>query len=280
MFHLVSGAETQLGPPTAAVVPPGQCVFNSEWRSAPLLSKSAINHDTMVFAFGLPAGKSLCLSTCACIVAKAPDGQCVDAEGKDVARPYTPISTNAMTGKFLLMVKVYSDGKLSAHFGNLEIGQTMDFKHTDICVKNQYPFNPKVGMLVGGTGLAPMLQALHAILGTPGDQTEARMLYCSKRVEDIHFHKDLDEWARHFHGKFSLEYILSAEPEDSAWTGARGRLTRDQIAQMMPSPDEDCQIWICGPPGMYDYLCGPRADPSLSGLLAEMGYRAEQVFKF
>ena len=49
----------------------------------------------------------------------------------------------------------------------------------------------------------------------------------------------------------------------------------------LPPPTDDVVIFVCGPPGMYDSLCGPRNEPQeLKGILAEMGYTAEQVVKF
>jgi hypothetical protein len=34
------------------------------------------------------------------------------------------------------------------------------------------------------------------------------------------------------------------------------------------------------PPPMYNALTGPREEKELSGLLKEMGYKTEQVYKF
>lgn len=269
-----------MGPPTAAIVPAGQCVFTTEWSSAPLVSKVSVSHDTRVLTFGLPDGKPLGLSTCACILAKAPGGQCVDVEGKDVVRPYTPISTNALVGQFQLMIKVYAEGNLSQFFDKMEVGQPADFKHVDKNVKVQYPFKPRVGMLVGGTGITPMLQALHAILGSAGDSAKVGMVYGSRTVTDILAQQTLEEWARAFPEQLTVDHVLSAEPERSGWTGGRGFVTREHVVKALPPPSDDCIIFVCGPPPMYDALCGPRDVPALTGLLADMGYSAEQVVKF
>lgn len=136
--------------PEAALRPPGQCLFNEEFQSAKLISKLPVGKSTQVFTFELPdTTKPLGLSTCACILAKG--GK--DDEGNPVIRPYTPISTNNMIGKFELMVKIYPDGKLSQYMNKLPIGETIDFKHIDFNVKIQYPFNKKkIGMICGGTG--------------------------------------------------------------------------------------------------------------------------------
>jgi cytochrome-b5 reductase len=136
-------------------------------------------------------------------------------------------------------------------------------------------------MLVGGTGITPMIQALHAILGDPASSTRATMLYGSRVKDDILGQELLDQWSSGDSSRLSVTHVLSHEPEDSDWKGPRGHIGRELISKHMPGPDdEDGIIFICGPPPMYDALCGPRDSKELSGLLAEMGYKAEQVYKF
>lgn len=266
-----------VGPPVASLVEPGNCVFGEDWAPAPLLAKTSVSHDTKVFTFGLDASKPLGLSTCACILTKAG----VDQDGNPIVRPYTPVSTNALVGKFELMVKLYPGGKVSQYMDQLEIGKTMDFKHIKFNVKTQYPFGKEqVGMIVGGTGITPMIQALHALLGTAGDTTKINMLYGSKTVSDILAKDTIDEWSSNHKDRFSVTHVLSDEPAGSSWSGKRGFIDRDLIEATMPKPSEDCVLFMCGPPPMYDALCGPRTDKELTGLLADMGYKAEQVYKF
>jgi len=266
-----------IGAPNAAVVPVGSCVFGEEFASAPLMSKQAVSHDTRVFTFGLPdPTKSLGLSTCACILARGG----ANAEGEQLIRPYTPISTNAMVGEFQLMVKVY-DGGLSKHMDQMSVGDTLDFKHIAFNVKTQYPFNLKhISMLVGGTGITPMLQALHAILGTEGDATKVTVLYGNRTERDIICRDTLDEWTATFGDRLAVHHVLSEEKGDS-WKGATGFINKELISAHFPAPSEDShQVWVCGPPPMYDALCGPRTEKEVAGVLAEMGYSAEQVYKF
>ena len=109
----------------------------------------------------------------------------------------------------------------------------------------------------------------------------------------------LDEWTAAHPDRLSVTHVLSREAADSAWSGARGFIDRGLVERHMPGPDEDCLLFICapaacgfldgrlrhapsagGPPAMYDALCGPRQDEALSGLLAEMGYTADQGVKF
>ena len=123
------------------------------------MAKERCKETTVILTFELPdASKPLGLSTCACILAK------FDRDGAAVVRPYTPISTNAMVGRFELLVKIYAQGAMSQHLDGLKIG-LVEFKHIPFNVKVQYPFKPKSGMLIGGR-IAPMIQALLVILGT------------------------------------------------------------------------------------------------------------------
>jgi cytochrome-b5 reductase len=138
------------GPPTASIVPPGQCVFGEDFAPATLVAKQRVGTSSHLFTFALAdPTKPLGLSTCACILARGG----ADAEGKAVVRPYTPVSTNALVGHMELLVKVYPGGQLSGHLDALPLGGTMDFKHVAPNVKIQYPFNKKrIGMICGGTG--------------------------------------------------------------------------------------------------------------------------------
>ena len=136
-------------------------------------------------------------------------------------------------------------------------------------------------MLVGGTGITPMVQALHAILGDPTSGIEVVVLFGSRESRDIPGKDLLDSWVQQHPHRLTVEHILSDEPENSNWAGARGHITKDLIQKHFPPPADNSMIlFICGPPPMYSALCGPREEKNLSGLLNEMGYSANQVYKF
>ena len=90
------------------------CVIPTTPHGFPLVAKEEINHDSTLYEFGLPAStttspsasgatpRTLGLPTCACILAVAPG---IGAGGEDGVRPYTPVSSESMEGKFQLLVK-------------------------------------------------------------------------------------------------------------------------------------------------------------------------------
>jgi len=264
--------------PNFAVVEAGNCQFTDEWSSVALKNIETVSDDTKLFTFATPdESKPLNLPTCGCMLAQGGS----DDEGNGFIRPYTPISTNAMVGEFELMVKIYPDGNLSQHMNKMKVGDTMDFKHIIFNVKKQYPFGVKnVGMLVGGTGITPMIQALHAMLGNPDDDTKVTMLYGSQRSDQILCKEILDEWVSAYPDQLKVVHVMSNEPEDSEYDGHKGFITKDMIDSNFAKPGDDTNIFICGPPPMYNALCGAREEAELTGVLSDIGYKAEEVTKF
>jgi cytochrome-b5 reductase len=268
------------GPPISSLVKPGECQFGPEFTAVPLIERFPITKTSSVLRFATPdTSKPLQLSTCACILANA------EIDGEDITRPYTPISTNADVGHFDLLIKSYGkDAHMSRHMHEIQPGDKINFKHIEFNVKIQAPFDEykHIGMCVGGTGLTPMVQALHAILGQP-NAPKVTMLYGSKTSDDILGKELLEKWTADYPDQFKVVDILSEEPSDSDWKGEHGFIDKAKIKQYFPpanSPDKQL-IFVCGPPPMYNALSGPRDDKdTVSGVLGELGYSAEQVYKF
>jgi cytochrome-b5 reductase len=250
----------------------------------PLVDRRTVAHDVVLLTFRLPDPNApLGLSTCACLLARgAGAGPSEDpAAAEPTIRPYTPVSTNAMLGNFQLMVKVYPDGALSQHLAELPLGRSVDFKHIPVNVKRQYPFDVReLVMIAGGTGITPMIQALHAVLGTRGDTTRVTLLYSNKEEKDILLRELLDVWASELSHRFRIVHTLTREPSDSSWDGKRGRIDRPFLEEHLPSSKTSVLIFVCGPPGMYDSLSGPRGEKGLAGVLSNLGYSDSQVVKF
>jgi cytochrome-b5 reductase len=133
-------------------------------------------------------------------------------------------------------------------------------------------------------GVTPMIQALHAILGSDQENKRPKvtMLYGSRVSDDILGQELLHKWAQDHPDQFTLVDVLSEEPTESDWKGARGYVDKAMIEQYFsdPSAATKFQIFVCGPPPMYKALCGPREDKEVKGLLGDMGYTPDQVYKF
>lgn len=281
-------------PTVCNLVPAGQCQFTPTFQPVPLLERipCGTGGTSYILRFGLPDNTlPMGLTTCACILASAklPDNT-KGGEIVDVIRPYTPISANHQVGCFDLLIKDYGDaGYLSKYMcTELPIGGTVNFKHIDFNIKIPAPFaQKKIGMIAGGTGITPMIQALHAVLGDgPAEQSsvtdEVTLLYGSRSKDDVLGGEMLDKWASAHGGKFKHVDVLSHEPAESIYDGERGFINKEMIVKYLPPPSlcDDVVILVCGPPVMYNLLCGPRTEKEVTGILGELGYSSSQVFKF
>lgn len=134
----------------------------------------------------------------------------------------------------LQVVKVYPNGKMSKHMGELEVGDSLDIKGPI----PKLPYTPnmkqKIGMvsqsplqlqadihaqalvvntglcilyadpddlcallqIAGGSGLTPMLQVAQEITRNPEDKTEVTLVYANVSEDDILLRRELDDMAR------------------------------------------------------------------------------------
>eukprot|EP00698_Gefionella_okellyi_P025307 TRINITY_DN922_c0_g2_i1.p1 TRINITY_DN922_c0_g2~~TRINITY_DN922_c0_g2_i1.p1 ORF type:complete len:417 (+),score=91.39 TRINITY_DN922_c0_g2_i1:124-1374(+) len=251
---------------TATTSTASAAVLNpAEWHSFPLTAKTSETHNTIRLRFALPRDDAtLGLPVGAHIVVGA------DIAGQLVTRPYTPVSAIDAKGYFELLVKVYKAGVISRFLDSLEIGAPLLVRGP----KGEFKFAPNkwkhIGMIAGGTGIAPMFQVLRAIAMNSADQTRVTLLNANRTEEDILLRRELDELASEEEGRISIHHFLS-RPADT-WTGMRGHIGPETILSHMPScADTDSIVLICGPPTM---------DMVMTRTLAQLGYRDENVFQF
>lgn len=225
--------------------------------------------DASIFEFETPdSTKPLNLTTCAYLVARA-----YNEEGKEVVRPYTPLSTNNIKGKFEVLIKIYPNGEMTQLLDKLTPGDMLDFRHGEDNIIMQYPFKKSfIGMLAFGTGITPMIQSLHPLLGNKKDTTEAHLLYSNKTENEIIGKEAIDEWANVYE-RFNVTHVLTREPEDSMYQGHRGRITEEMIKDAFPSPDNNVLILFAGPRQAHEDFCGK------DGILRKLGYSSDQIKK-
>ena len=146
---------------------------------------------------------------------------------------------------------------------------------------------------------ADVIQALHAILGDdatgecdakPDVVEKVTLLYGSRVSSDVLGKELLDASALQYSSKFKVVHILSDEtkPEEEKKDETSSEFEYGYIDQPLmerqvlgdDASKDDIMVFVCGPPPMYNALCGPRDKKELTGLLATMGFTAEQVYKF
>lgn len=250
-----------------ATFPPGRCTIEGTWTPLTLVTKTNLSSDSHFYEFETPRGGPLRLSTSAHVNARIPDTNHV--------RPYTPVSGPNLDGRFALVVKSYGTG-LGAHMAAMAVGDTLEFIHTPEMVSKQYPFSvgsartPPLVMVAGGTGITPMIQALHPVLGRRDDTRRVRLFYSSSSSDGILAKKLLDKWEAQHPQQLHVRYAATRE-YDASWTGHRGRMDRAYFEQTLGQEEIDTALlMLCGPPGMASLLNDFEA----------LGFSSERLFLF
>ncbi|KAJ2384045.1 NADH-cytochrome b5 reductase [Coemansia sp. RSA 2559] len=243
----------------------------TDYRKFKLVKKTQVSPNTARYRFELPAPHA---------VLGLPIGRHIQlmavVDGKEVARSYTPTSTDNDKGFFELVVKTYPTGVLSSYLDKMSIGEMINVRGP----RGAFAYMPNmvrsIGMVAGGTGITPMYQIIQHILDNPEDKTHVSVLFANVNEDDILLKQELDKWAAE-HENFDVHYVLNNPPGE--WIGSVGFVTKDMLQKHMPAPADDIKILLCGPPPMVK---------AMSGCLGELGYMppniiskpVDQVFKF
>lgn len=246
-----------------------------------LESVETVNHNTKHFRFKLPDENDvsgLAIASAILTKFKGPEME------KPVIRPYTPTSDEDSKGYIDLVVKKYQNGPMSEHMHKMEPGQSLDFKGPI----PKYPWSPNkhehVTLIAGGTGITPMWQIARAIFKNPEDKTKVSLVFGNVTEEDILLKKEWEELENTYPQRFKAFYVLDKPSKD--WKGEGGFINKELLQQVLPEPKEGekIKIFVCGPPGLYKAISGGKKSPQdqgeLDGILKELGYSKEQVYKF
>lgn len=101
--------------------------------------------------------------------------------------------------------------------------------------------------IAGGSGMAP-IKALLEELAETGFSRKVVYLYGARTQKDLYCLNEMHSIQARGKGNFAFLPVLSHEPTDSDWSGARGFVT-EFIAQRVASGAE---AYLCGPPPMID----------------------------
>ncbi|CAN0900904.1 NADH-cytochrome b5 reductase-like protein [Linum grandiflorum] len=252
----------------------------NKWIEFKLQDTAIVSHNTQLFRFSFDPSSKLGLDIASCLLTRYPLETTAEGKTKYVIRPYTPISDPEAKGYFDLLIKVYPDGKMSQHLASLKPGDVVEVKGP--IQKLRYSPNMKkhIGMVAGGSGITPMLQVIEAILKNPDDNTQVSLLYANVSPDDILLKQKLDYLAtRHP----NLKVFYTVDNPTKTWKGGAGYISKEMALKGLPGPGDDTIIMVCGPPGMMKHISGEKVKAEqgeLSGILKELGYTEDMVYKF
>ena len=185
-------------------------------------------------------------------------------DGKKETRCYSICSSPARSGYVEITPKRVTNGCVSVFLN--------DRASIDMTVEATGPFgqfymdataDKSIVLIAAGSGITPMMAMLRYIddLCLP---TEATLLYCVRTVQDIIFHRELDELQGRINN-FRYDVLLS-QP-DPGWTGARGHINREFICSAIPEI-KGRVFFLCGPPPFME---------ASRRLLVDLGVEPERI---
>nr|XP_042897433.1 cytochrome b5 reductase 4 isoform X2 [Parasteatoda tepidariorum] len=243
--------------------------------SCKLISKTSINHDTLLFTFLLPPGTKMWIPIGRHVQIK------LNIEGTDVIRNYTPVCStlnpncnisSALDGsKIILMIKIYAAGMLTPLLNKFSLGDS-------VYVSNYMGSFPEtfiencdcIVMLAAGTGITPMIRIIQWAVADEDVKRSLHLLFFNKTEDDILWRKELED-CRLSYEEFQIDHILSVPNKE--WNGCSGQINRDILSQLIKvNPAHTKQRFlICGPL--------PFSQTALS-CLKEMGYSQDDIYTF
>ena len=109
------------------------------------------------------------------------------------------------------------------------------------------PHEAPMLLMAGGSGLAPILAILREAAAR-GSERSVTLAFGAREQGDLYALAEIESIARRWRGSFRFVPALSAEPEDSAWSGRRGLIT-DQLEDLL---EPNAHAYLCGPAPMID----------------------------
>ncbi|GME66793.1 unnamed protein product [[Candida] boidinii] len=253
---------------------------DDQWIDLKLKSAKSLSSNTKEFIFDLPSKDQVSgLIVASCLLTKF-----VTPKGSNVIRPYTPISDVNDKGEIQFVIKRYPDGKMSNHIFDLKENDTLSFKGPILKWKWEENQFREITLIGGGTGITPLYQLIHKILTNPNDNTRISLIYGSTSPEDILLKGELDSLAQTHPQQFSIDYFVDKAPTGTEFNGKVGYITEEDLKKSLFGPSNDSHVFVCGPPPLYKAISGNKVSPSdqgeVTGILANLGYTKEHVFKF
>lgn len=131
-----------------------------------------------------------------------------------------------------------------------------------------HPESSELLLLGGGSGVTP-LKSMMEYIADKKLQNKAKLLYSSKTQADIILKDPLEELANQ-NSNISVEFSLTREPQNSNWSGRRGRIDEQYLAETLKKfdiPNTGC--YLCGTPGFVE---------NMSKLLVDAGISDEKIW--
>jgi ferredoxin-NADP reductase len=189
----------------------------------------------------------------------------VGSHGLERRRPYSIAAAPEdaeREGCLELLVGVDGEGHAGPHL-QLEPGALVDIEGP--LGRFTFPTAPterRFIFIAGGTGISPLRAMLRHALRAPHD--EIGVLFSARTPAEFAYEQELRGLAAA--KRIELELRVTREVGQDDWTGARGRIRREDLAPLVHGRATLC--FVCGPPALVQ---------EIPQLLEELGVPRERI---
>jgi ferredoxin-NADP reductase len=104
-------------------------------------------------------------------------------------------------------------------------------------------------LVAGGSGIVPLMAMIRHRAAT-GDQTPTRLLYSSRRLEEVIYRAELEELAARNDGLEIFQTLTREQPPD--WQGYTRRIDADLMQEVAWEPAQRPAVFVCGSTGFAE----------------------------
>ncbi|RKO93791.1 hypothetical protein BDK51DRAFT_12187, partial [Blyttiomyces helicus] len=203
-----------------------------------------------------------------------------------IARPYSPVDYHRGGGDgeeegFELIVKRYEGGSVSGLLCGLEVGETVEMRGPIETVGYQPNLVEELGMISGGTGIAPFYLLVKQILTDPADHTKVALICANRTSSEILLRDELEALRARFPDRLRVLHVVEHGAAEEGIVP--GRVEVDVVRRFFGAPGPEKGVLVCGPEGMVRHVAGGKLDEDrqgpLDGVLKAVGYSERQVYK-
>ena len=188
----------------------------------------------------------------------------IATHGHEHRRPYSIAAAPEdarRDGWLELLIGVNADGTPGPHL-TLEPGQSVDVDGPiGSFVFPPAPDEKRFVFIAGGTGIAPLRAMMQRALHLP--HRNIGLFYSARTPDEFAFEQELRGLAAA--GEIELRQTVT-RATDMDWTGARGRLNRSALGELVHDPATLC--FVCGPPALVD---------EMPAILTELGIPRQRI---
>ncbi len=173
-------------------------------------------------------------------------------------RAYSIGSSPLVRDYLEFFVVLIDEGQLTPRLWDISVGDRL---WMDEIAKGEFridlaPPDKDLVMVSSGTGIAPFVSMLRTFRSEPCWRRFI-LINGARFARDLGYRAELEQLVSEI-PTFTYIPLASREPDDSGWTGLRGRVQRaldsTTYEQLVGAPltPEDCHIFLCGNPAMID----------------------------